>query len=212
MPTGDPRPIMKFSEEWWAKYAHPENRCVAHRRNGNQCRHPARRGTTVCRVHGGAVPQVINRARERISLAADRMARELLGVATNADSEAVKLSAVKDALDRAGLAAKTDVTVEVKPWESVLADLSGVAQISRAESQFRRGILPPPALAESAMEVVDAEVVDAPADAPADPEPPTPSGLAPYEAALANARRRRTPLTGPDAPAAGRSPRSGTNG
>ena len=109
---------MKFSEEWWVNYAHPENRCVAHRKNGDQCRHPARRGATVCRVHGGGCSTGDRKARERISLAADRMARELLGIATGAESEAVKLAAVKDALDRAGLGAKTEVALELKPWEA----------------------------------------------------------------------------------------------
>ena len=62
---------------------------------GKPCGRYAARGANVCRVHGGAAPRVIAKARERLALAADRMARELLGIATGAESEAVKLAAVK---------------------------------------------------------------------------------------------------------------------
>jgi hypothetical protein len=73
---------------------------------------PARRGTTLCRFHGGAAPQVKAKALERLELAADRMARELLGIATGAESEAVKLAAVQDALDRAGPRLRPGYTVD----------------------------------------------------------------------------------------------------
>jgi hypothetical protein len=154
--------IKRFSEEWWANYPQAENRCVAHRKNGNQCLKAARRGATVCRFHGGAAPQVKAKARERLELAADRMAKQLLGIATGAESETVKLAAVKDALDRAGLSAKqnVEVGVELKPYEQVLSDIAGVAHITRAESRARRGL--PPDEREP-LEIVEAELV---------PEPP----------------------------------------
>lgn len=54
-------------------------------------------------------------------------------------SDAVKLAAIRDALDRAGLGApKTiDVAIAPKPWEQIFDDISGG---SRAESRARRGM------------------------------------------------------------------------
>jgi hypothetical protein len=80
------------------------------------------------------------------------MARELLGMAMGAESEAVKLNAIRDALDRSGLGAKTEVSVEVKPWEQLMGDIAGVATISRAEHRAQQGA-----------PIIDAEVVE-PAD------------------------------------------------
>jgi hypothetical protein len=105
----------------------------------------------VCRIHGGAAPQVVNKARERLALAADRMARELLGIATGAESEVVKLNAIRDALDRAGVSTRAEVTLEVKPWERLMGDIAGIATISREEH-----------LAMGSPPIVDAELVDSP--------------------------------------------------
>ena len=161
---------------------HPR-RCTAHRQDGKPCRRYAARGANVCRVHGGAAPQVVAKARERLALAADRMARELLGIAISAESEAVKLAAVKDALDRAGLGAKTEVELSTKPYEDIMADITGIAIITRAESRARRGLPDEPALAEPAYEIVDAELVDdgpemGPIYTEDGPEAPEPTGVA----------------------------------
>jgi hypothetical protein len=168
---------------------HPR-RCTAHRQDGKPCRRYAIRGGAVCRVHGGGSPLVVAKARERLALAADRMARELLGIATGAESEAVKLAAVKDALDRAGLSAKqaVEVGVELKPYEQVLTDIAGVARITRAESRARQGL--PPEEREP-LEVVEAALL---------PEPP--------ESRPGVAARDRTPDDRPDDPSDDSAPRS----
>ncbi len=45
---------------------HPQNQCVATKRNGERCRKYAIRGATVCRTHGGATAAVRNKARIRV--------------------------------------------------------------------------------------------------------------------------------------------------
>lgn len=123
-------PITKWSEEWW-KQASPEvqaNRCVAHKKTGERCKNAAILGATVCRFHGGAAKHVKRAARARLENAADLMAKQLLGIALTADSEAVKLAAIKDSLDRAGLKAPSEVVLsqgEAKPYEQVFDVIGG---------------------------------------------------------------------------------------
>lgn len=163
-----PGVIKRWSEAWWA--ARPQvKRCNGHRRNGNRCQKPAMNGATVCRTHGGATRHVQRKARQRLDEAADRMARQLLKIADGAESESVRLAAIRDALDRAGLKAPTQVDLEVgtKPYEQII---SGIVPMTRAESRAARGIPDPVSAPLAALtsarprpQVVDGEVVGGPA-------------------------------------------------
>jgi hypothetical protein len=149
-------------------------RCNAHSsRTGEPCKLPPVKGSNVCRSHGGAAPQVKAKARQRIEEAADRMAFELLKMATDDNvADSVKLAAIRDALDRAGLAAKNAVEVEVgppKPWEQIMDGLAVIESGSRAEFRRSRAVLddfdcdPHTALADRqrALPAAEGEAIDA---------------------------------------------------
>ncbi len=75
------------------------------------------------RVRRGAAPQVRRKAEERLLRYSDVLVRELLSIATSADNEAVRLAAVRDALDRIGLGRAREIDIVVKPWEKNIGDL-----------------------------------------------------------------------------------------
>lgn len=130
------------------------NRCVAHKKTGARCQRPAMLGGTVCRHHGGASPHVKAAAKARLENAADRLARQLLGMAEDPNmAPAIKLAALKDALDRAGLGARSalDVTHDLKRWEEVF------------EGVYRGPVGGAPAAPVGATldsEVIDGEVIE----------------------------------------------------
>ena len=145
------------SEEWWER-ASPEvraGRCIAHKKTGERCKNAGISGSTVCRFHGGAAKHVKAAARARLENAADLMAKQLLWIAINAESEAVKLAAIRDALDRAGLKPPAEVVLsqgENKPYEEVFV---GVGGGTRAESRRDRGVHDAEAAGLPAMEYSD---------------------------------------------------------
>jgi hypothetical protein len=124
--------------------AEPSKKCTAHsKRTGAPCNNAPVAGLTVCRMHGGATKAAREAARRRLDEAADRLANKLLKIALDdGASEATQLAAIKDALDRAGLSAKTavEVSVGVKPWEALAEKIVGFATTTRAESRALRGI------------------------------------------------------------------------
>ena len=132
---------LRWSEDWWARQT-PETRdrrCVGTKNDGSQCQNPALRGATICRYHG-ANKKVVEKARQRLSLAADRMAEKLLGMAENAESESVRVRAVESALDRAGVIKPTQIEIglmEPKPYEEIF---EGLSTETREESRRRRGL------------------------------------------------------------------------
>ena len=86
--------------------------CSAHRTNGDPCRAPAIRGGRVCVVHGGKAPQVRESARQRLLAFVDPALDQLRRLLDSADSDAVKLAAARDILDRCGYRPADKIEVE----------------------------------------------------------------------------------------------------
>jgi hypothetical protein len=99
--------------------------CKARRRNGEPCRNPPMMGAAVCRMHGGAAPQVRARAQQRILEASDLAAGRLVQLMQDKNVPyAVQLAAARDLLDRAGVVQKQEVVVvEVQPWLNVMEQI-----------------------------------------------------------------------------------------
>ena len=134
MPISDVDPskygpeIVRFQGR--TKNWNPQNQCTAHRsKTGERCRRAAINGGTTCATHGGRAVQVKRKARQRLEEAADRMAKELLKIAVDDNvPESVRITAIRDALDRAGVQARTavDVSVSTRPFEVIFdQQLSG---------------------------------------------------------------------------------------
>lgn len=105
---------------------HGETLCSARRRNGSPCGNRPMMGTTVCRMHGGAAPQVRRRAEQRILEASDKAAYTLVQLMQDPNtSDAIKLAAARDLLDRASLTGKQElsVAVRVSKWDEVSGDI-----------------------------------------------------------------------------------------
>jgi hypothetical protein len=82
--------------------ATPDRRyCKARRSNGQPCHKYPVKGALVCRVHGGAAPQVRDAARRRLLEAADPAAARLVELLDNPDP-AIAVRAAVALLDRAG--------------------------------------------------------------------------------------------------------------
>ena len=64
-------------------------------------------------MHGGASPQAKRAAAERLAEEVDPLLTELFRIAKQSDSDAVRLAAIKDALDRAGLKAPERIQAAV---------------------------------------------------------------------------------------------------
>ncbi|NMD54922.1 MULTISPECIES: hypothetical protein [Tsukamurella] len=135
------------------------------------------------------------------------MAKELLKIAVSDDApDNVKLAAIKDALDRAGLTSKSavEVSVDPKPFEQLLSGMATLPGGSRAASRADRGVdddqdADTAWIAEelAASNVIDVEVEDPaplprPSEEPATPKPRD-TGLMDMEVALAQLRATTPP-------------------
>ena len=194
----------------------PARLCQANRSNGRgPCSSYAVAGQVVCRVHGGAAPQAINKARQRLELAADRLAHELLGIAIDPEADPnTKLKAIGMALDRAGITTKQTIAIGPDadaPWLKVLDGLVDVARTTRDG----RPLPPDPALQGPPKailpNVIEGEVVESPYT-PEDydhvPTPPLASGNA---AAPAEQQAALQPPVGQQTPVAPAAPKPAPN-
>lgn len=108
-------------------------KCTAHRSNGDPCRQAPCRGGTVCWHHGGAAPQVQRKAKERLMEGVLPLLAKLYQLATDEKvPPAVRLAAIKDWLDRAGLNAKTTIELDL-PWQQLLSGIVATTDEVTAE-------------------------------------------------------------------------------
>lgn len=117
--------------EVWRRVPRDEVRCRAmitspHSEwQGNQCTKVRNRGTVVCNHHGGNLPTVKKAAARRLAMAADPAAQKLIYIALSKPGVADKdrIRALVEILDRAGIAGKTTIELEVKPWQKILQNV-----------------------------------------------------------------------------------------
>lgn len=96
-------------------------KCSARKRDGTPCGASPIRGSSVCRMHGGGAPQTVAAARRRLMAASDRVGALLLRIAEDESTPApVRLAAIRDVLDRAGVTVKQEVEVTVQPWQQLI--------------------------------------------------------------------------------------------
>lgn len=67
------------------------------------------RGQRVCKLHGGKSPQALRSAQERLAAMVDPALSALAELVEQAESDVVRLAAIKDVLDRAGYKPKDRV-------------------------------------------------------------------------------------------------------
>lgn len=134
-------------------------KCSARRSDGQPCGNSPVKGATVCRKHGGASPQVKRKAQERLLEGVPKMLRMLRQIAEDESQPAnVRLAAIRDWLDRAGIDRK--IEIEVSPSSSfedlvagAIASIDDVGQITNGTDYADR-------LNVVAGEVVDDRAVD----------------------------------------------------
>jgi len=128
--TFDPGdPFKAISREWRVRWVpQDDRRCVARgigktsAWQGNRCTQMKIKGANVCRFHGGALPNVKKAAQARLAMAALPAAEELINIALKKKgvSDADRIKAIIQILDRAGVEGKQTIQVELSLWQRTL--------------------------------------------------------------------------------------------
>lgn len=121
----------------------------------------------LCRIHLGSLrnkpTDSVERARSRLTQAAPVAVDVLEQLMDSAESEPVKLKAATEILDRAGVRAgfdlNTDVTIDVRPAASIIAERLQRLATNALDAQRRFEVDPEPASDTVEPEIIEAEVV-----------------------------------------------------
>ena len=140
-------------------------KCGARTRQGTPCQQSPLAGSTRCRMHGGAAPQVLAKAKERLALAADDAVSTLIRIMSDDRiSPADRRHAATAILDRAGIGSKSELDVTVAPWigvlEGVVAEASEGQAMTRTHDYSTR-LEAVPLLTDAQAAAPDEDVVDA---------------------------------------------------
>lgn len=146
-------------------------RCKAIKDDGIRCQlWSGGRGADdgLCRVHLGSLrnkpTDSVERARSRLTQATPTAVDVLEQLMDNAESEPVKLKAATEILDRAGIRAgidiNTDVTLDVRPAASIIAERLQRLATNAIEAQRRFEATQEPETVIVEEQVEDAEVVE----------------------------------------------------
>lgn len=157
---------------------HDRTRCTARTRSGRGCKNPPILGGTVCRMHGGSAPAVRAAANRRLlAMVLPALARLDAIVRKPETSDADRIRAIVEVLNRTGFSGKTEIELTVAPWQAIIEDIvmdvpdgweSPTPAFERDED-FKE-----PAIESG--EIVDAEIIDEPVAAPAPAPHPVGSG------------------------------------
>ena len=112
-----------------------QRECTATKKNGTKCNRYAIRGGNVCRLHGGAAPQVIRCAQERLAALVDPAIGVLQQAMKQKKDLRVRLSAAQDVLDRNNLSGKQKIEVGVAGWAAILREKQAARAAKAAEKQ-----------------------------------------------------------------------------
>lgn len=106
-------------------------------RNGRRCRKPCIPGGTVCNAHGGAAPQVKNRAKLRILSLVDPSLGALARTLAQTQDENLRVKVAFGILDRAGMGKAADVSADVA--KALLMDRYHAYRAKLEEEQAAEG-------------------------------------------------------------------------
>jgi hypothetical protein len=93
-------------------------------------------GGFVCNMHGGKTPLAVKSARDRLTEMVDPLLTELFRIAQGSDSDAVRLAAIKDALDRAGYGANSRLELTGKDGGPIAVDAEPNERVARRITQL----------------------------------------------------------------------------